>query len=337
MLLLPEPLIIQTARPTRPATRCHPRRASPILLSPPGTTRVCRLNGFNTLSESKKPLVMHSENSFSKTGSMAKTNRNRLHGSGTPIGDALELEAVKLSLDQIGHPIEKCIVGSNKGTLGNTQNASGLVSLVKICKSIQAGTIPAMARTGKLNSFITDANLPVNFAYQPIKVKSGALIGISAAGWGGVNSHVVVQVPPVKLLKKVGKKQSKYHLYNETLAAPRKSGLIVNEGALPNGVGPPLDLDILELNNYLGNGGVNELRTDLEDALHNSELVGTTFLPPNGVDSALDFITQEVIKTLGNEHHISAETDLRAAGLDSAKFVRLAHSIRSLGKGFYLP
>lgn len=263
-------------------------------------------------------------------------NRNRLHGSGTPIGDALELEAVKLSLDQINHPIEECIVGSNKATLGNTQHASGLVSLVKICKSIQAGTIPAMARTGKLNSFITDANLSVNFAYQPTKVKSGALIGISAAGWGGVNSHVVVQVPTAKLLKKMGKKQSKYHLCNKTLAAPRKSGLGVTDRPSPNGFGPTLDLVVPAFKNSLDNGDVNETRTDLEDALHNSELVGTTLLSHNGVGSALDSIIQEVIKILGNEHPIAAETDLRAAGLDSARFVRLAHSIRSLGEG-YLP
>lgn len=268
---------------------------------------------------------------------MANVNRNRLHGSGTPIGDALELEAVKLSLDQIGHPIENCIVGSNKGTLGNTQHASGLVSLVKICKSIQAGTIPAMVRTGKLNSFITDADLPLNFAYQPTKVKSGALIGISAAGWGGVNSHVIVRVPPAELLKKMGKKQSKYHMCNKTLAAPRKSGLGVTDSGSPNSVGTTLDLVIPELNNTFGNGDINETRTDLEDALHNSELAGTAFSSPNGVDSALDFVTQEVIKILGNEHRIAAKTDLRAAGLDSARFVRLAHSIRSLADGFYLP
>lgn len=337
MLLLSEPLIIQTARPTRQATRYHPQRATAIPLSPPGTTRVCRLSGFNILSESQQPLVTHPANSFSKAGSTAKMNRNRLHGSGTPIGDALELEAVKLFLDQIGHPFEECIVGSNKGTLGNTQHASGLVSLVKICKSIQAGTIPAMARTGKLHSFITDANLPVNFAYQPTKVKSGALISISAAGWGGVNSHVVVQVPPAKLLKKMGKKQSKYHLCNKTLAAPRKSGLGVAASHLTNGVDPTLDLMIPEINNVLSNADINETRIHLEDAPRDSELVGTAPLSPNGADSTLDLITQEVIKILGNEHPIAADTDLRAAGLDSAKFVRLAHSIRRLGEGFYLP
>lgn len=240
----------------------------------------------------------------------------RLHGSGTAIGDALELEGVKTSLAKIGYSRKDCLVGSNKGTLGNTQHASGLVSLIKICKSIQTGIIPAMARTGKLNSIITDANLALNFAYQPTKVEPDALIGISAAGWGGVNSHVVVQVPPAKLIKKMGNRQSKYSLCNETLAAPRKSGLEGIAISLPNGVDPALDLLIPEVNNIVGNGHV---------------------VVANGIDPALDLVIQEVNKVLDDGHLIDAETDLRAAGFDSARFVRLSHGIKRSGKGFHLP
>lgn len=229
-------------------------------------------------------------------------------------------------------------MGSNKGTLGNTQHASGLVSLVKICKSIQAGTIPGMVRTGKLNPFITDAHLALNFAYQPTKVEQGALIGISAAGWGGVNSHVVVQVPPTKLLRKTGKKQPKYHLRNETLSAPRKSGPGGTVRASTNGVDHNLDLVISELGKPLDNGHVlDEARTNLGSVLHIPELDMATITSPDDVGSALDLVIQGVEKILGCEDLIVAETDLRAAGLDSARFVRLAHSIKSLGKGFYLP
>lgn len=45
---------------------------------------------------------------------------DRLHGSGTPIGDALELEAIKLAMPQVGYHDEDVYVGSNKGILGNT-------------------------------------------------------------------------------------------------------------------------------------------------------------------------------------------------------------------------
>lgn len=227
-------------------------------------------------------------------------------------------------------------MGSNKGTLGNTQHASGLVSLIKICKSIQTGTIPAMVRTGKLNSFITDANLALDFAYQPTKVQPGALIGISAAGWGGVNSHMVVQVPPAELLKKMGKRQTKYQLCNEVLAAPRKSGLEGTELASPIHNDPAVDLVIREEKNGLVNGQVEGTNGHCAEVHHpGSEKAATA--TTNGVGPALSLVVQEVNKILGSENLVAADTDLRAAGFDSARFVRLAHSIRSAGNGFYLP
>lgn len=100
------------------------------------------------------------------------------------------------------------------------QQASGLVSMVKICKSIQHGKIPAMARSGKPSSLI-DPDLPLQFAYQSTKVRQDALIGISAAGWGGVNSHIVLKVPPSEYLRKPTVKFPSFVFKEETLAAPR--------------------------------------------------------------------------------------------------------------------
>lgn len=50
----------------------------------------------------------------------------RLHGSGTPFGDALELEGLGMALRELGYysystERRRCVVGSNKGNLGNTQ------------------------------------------------------------------------------------------------------------------------------------------------------------------------------------------------------------------------
>lgn len=48
----------------------------------------------------------------------------RLHGSGTPIGDALELEALSLARAEMGGDKKPCVIGSNKGNLGNTEVSS---------------------------------------------------------------------------------------------------------------------------------------------------------------------------------------------------------------------
>jgi hypothetical protein len=45
----------------------------------------------------------------------------RLHGSGTPIGDALELEAMHIARTELKTQLVPIIVGSNKGNLGNCE------------------------------------------------------------------------------------------------------------------------------------------------------------------------------------------------------------------------
>ncbi|KAL9108477.1 MAG: hypothetical protein Q9187_008286 [Circinaria calcarea] len=143
-----------------------------------------------------------------------------LHGSGTPVGDALETEGLKLALMELGYQGKNCIVGSNKGNIGNAQHASGLVSLIKICKSLQNGVVPAIASLDKLNPLI-DNSLPFKFAFQEIKLGKSPVIAISAAGWGGVNSHIVLTGPPSELLKRLNPQRVYRTFDRETLKAPR--------------------------------------------------------------------------------------------------------------------
>ena len=45
----------------------------------------------------------------------------RLHGSGTAIGDALELEGINMARTELNAEKVPIIVGSNKGNLGNCE------------------------------------------------------------------------------------------------------------------------------------------------------------------------------------------------------------------------
>lgn len=45
----------------------------------------------------------------------------RIHGSGTPFGDALELEGLSLAMEELGNQNHRFVVGSTKGNIGNTQ------------------------------------------------------------------------------------------------------------------------------------------------------------------------------------------------------------------------
>nr|POE79797.1 hybrid pks-nrps synthetase tas1 [Quercus suber] len=152
---------------------------------------------------------------------ISKLRYTEIHGSGTPIGDALELEGLALATKELGKPEEpRFVVGSTKGNIGNSQHASGLVSLVKICKSIQHGIIPATRGLTKPNSMI-DPTLPIHFATEETKLTAGDLIGVSATGWGGVNSHMVL-APPADQLRKTQTRRLPHGFFKrQRLQAPR--------------------------------------------------------------------------------------------------------------------
>ncbi|KZP12421.1 hypothetical protein FIBSPDRAFT_798902 [Athelia psychrophila] len=118
-----------------------------------------------------------------------------LHGSGTPIGDALELEALHLARSEMGADKAPCVVGSNKGNLGNTEAASGLVSVIKLCKSMQHGVIPPIQSFEKLSPLI-DSDPSVVIASAETRISDDAVVCVSSAGLGGVNAHCVMRFPP---------------------------------------------------------------------------------------------------------------------------------------------
>ncbi|KAF7351469.1 Polyketide synthetase [Mycena sanguinolenta] len=97
-----------------------------------------------------------------------------LHGSGTPIGDALELEGMNLARTELGAGDSGFIAGSNKGNIGNCEAASGLVSVIKICKSFQHGLIPPVQSFKRLHPII-NPRIPVQIAGEAVPISNGLL------------------------------------------------------------------------------------------------------------------------------------------------------------------
>jgi acyl transferase domain-containing protein len=136
----------------------------------------------------------------------------RFHGSGTAIGDALELEGINMARTELNAEKVPITVGSNKGNLGNCearssfrilnrllthslQAAGGLISVIKMCKSIQNGVIPAMPSFERLNPMI-NADLPITIAAHEVPLTDKAIVSVSSTGLGGVNAHCVLRAPP---------------------------------------------------------------------------------------------------------------------------------------------
>jgi acyl transferase domain-containing protein len=119
------------------------------------------------------------------------------HGTGTPVGDPIELAALAQAYGPGGKGF--CGIGSLKTNIGHLDTAAGVASLIKVALAMRHGRIPASLNFSKPNSRIDLAATPfqVAAAAQPWP-RSGAprRAAVNSLGVGGTNAHVIVEEPP---------------------------------------------------------------------------------------------------------------------------------------------
>jgi phthiocerol/phenolphthiocerol synthesis type-I polyketide synthase C len=120
------------------------------------------------------------------------------HGTGTSIGDPIEIEAAKAVLGEQSPDGCPLLVGSVKANIGHAENASGMASLAKVVGCLQHDEIPGQLHFKKLNPRIslTGTRLAIAAEPQPWPRAAGRIAGISSFGFGGTNAHIVVEEPP---------------------------------------------------------------------------------------------------------------------------------------------
>ncbi|MET7334482.1 beta-ketoacyl synthase N-terminal-like domain-containing protein [Nonomuraea sp. NPDC005650] len=113
------------------------------------------------------------------------------HGSGTPLGDQMELRALSEVLGRTGRRRELRI-GSIKSNLGHLEAAAGLAGLVKVALALHHGRLPASLHADRLAQGFewTGSGLAVQRRSEPW---DGRLAGVSSFGFGGTNAHLVLE------------------------------------------------------------------------------------------------------------------------------------------------
>jgi amino acid adenylation domain-containing protein len=116
------------------------------------------------------------------------------HGTGTPLGDPIEIEGLKLAFGK-QHKNQFCAVGSVKSNMGHLTAAAGVAGLIKTALSLYYKTIPASINFSDPNPNIDFANSPfyVNDRLSPWKSDQKRRAGISSFGVGGTNVHVIME------------------------------------------------------------------------------------------------------------------------------------------------
>ncbi|NJO97235.1 MAG: polyketide synthase [Pleurocapsa sp. CRU_1_2] len=114
------------------------------------------------------------------------------HGTGTSLGDAIELEA----LSQVFKDNQELILGAVKTNVGHLEAAAGIVSLIKTVLALENQLIPANLHLKQPNKKIEWQKLPFKLPNQAIAWKQTAqprIAGISSFGFSGTNAHLIVQ------------------------------------------------------------------------------------------------------------------------------------------------
>ncbi|HEX2225428.1 MAG TPA: type I polyketide synthase, partial [Thermoanaerobaculia bacterium] len=119
------------------------------------------------------------------------------HGSGTPLGDPIELTALRRAFGDV--PPGSCAIGSVKTNIGHLDAAAGVAGLIKTVLALENGEIPPSLH-------FSTPNPRIDFASSPFYVASGLQewtpngsprrAGVSSFGMGGTNAHVVLEEAP---------------------------------------------------------------------------------------------------------------------------------------------
>lgn len=123
------------------------------------------------------------------------------HGTGTPLGDPIEIEGLTKAFQLTTNKKQFCHIGSIKGNLGHPTIASGVAGFIKVSLSLYHEKIPATLH-------FKNPNPRIDFEASPFHVVSELTpwprtntprrAGVSSFGFGGTNVHGVLQEAPIQ-------------------------------------------------------------------------------------------------------------------------------------------
>jgi acyl transferase domain-containing protein len=120
------------------------------------------------------------------------------HGSGTALGDPVEVAALTKAFRRSTQRSGFCALGSVKTNVGHLDAAAGVIGLIKTVLALGHDLIPPNLHFEKPNPEIDFARTPfyVNAKSSPWPGARPRRAGVNSLGIGGTNAHVVVEEPP---------------------------------------------------------------------------------------------------------------------------------------------
>ncbi|MER7400856.1 polyketide synthase, partial [Streptomyces sp. NPDC000151] len=119
------------------------------------------------------------------------------HGSGTPLGDRIELRGLTQGLAAPADRTGFCALGSVKANIGHCGPAAGIAGLIKAVEVARTGELPPHPGFDRPRSPGELADSPFRITTEPGRITEGdAYVLVNSMGLGGTNAGVVLGPPP---------------------------------------------------------------------------------------------------------------------------------------------
>ncbi|KAI0116548.1 putative polyketide synthase [Nemania sp. FL0031] len=125
--------------------------------------------------------------------SFRDTDYVECHGTGTPVGDVIEVDALGRCFNDParGSPL---LIGSSKPGLGHSEAASGLTALIKVALALDQGQIPPTYGVKIVNPKLQLERLNMKVATElEIWPRELRRASVNAFGYGGANAHCILE------------------------------------------------------------------------------------------------------------------------------------------------
>ena len=124
------------------------------------------------------------------------------HGTGTKLGDPIEIEALTNAFRKYTEKKQYCAIGSVKTNIGHTVAAAGVAGVIKVLLALKHKQLPPSLNFDQPNEHINFADSPfyVNTVLRDWETVDGQprRAAASSFGFSGTNAHLVIEEPPAQ-------------------------------------------------------------------------------------------------------------------------------------------
>ncbi|AJQ95099.1 SDR family NAD(P)-dependent oxidoreductase [Gynuella sunshinyii] len=166
-----------------------------------------RTSGYSVPNPKAQAALIH--RALEKAGIPARAvSYIEAHGTGTELGDPIEVSGLTQAFRQHTDDIGFCALGSAKSNIGHLEAAAGVAGLIKVILQLRhQQLVPSLhAQTLNPNIDLDDSPFVVQTTLQPWarpavqqdgqQIEYPRIAGISSFGAGGANAHIVVSEYP---------------------------------------------------------------------------------------------------------------------------------------------